>query len=185
MCFPRGQLEAHYSNLQQPILSSHDGWTNGSRDSGNAGWHCHSFVTHLLCLYLQSALSLFASSAAHLSTSMHAVFHCSSMFRWNLFVHQRTMSAVAFRATRSLCWSILSDNEIERETNDSDLSLLQGSPGYIHVKGCIPRGMSLREILPHPLDWSHIQYTIFCNTPPWSIQVHLIICKLTYNILSP
>jgi hypothetical protein len=24
--------------------------------------------------------------------------------------------------------------------------------------------MSLRENLSHPLDWSHIQYTIFCNS---------------------
>jgi hypothetical protein len=31
--------------------------------------------------------------------------------------------------------------------------------------------MSLREILPHPLDWSHIQYTIFCNS--WHVQCSL------------
>jgi hypothetical protein len=60
----------------------------------------------------------------------------------------------------------LSENEIrENSANDSCTLLLQGSPDYIHVKGCLSRGMSLRENLSHPLDWSHIQYTIFCNTP--------------------
>jgi hypothetical protein len=60
-----------------------------------------------------------------------------------------------------------SENEtrVNRE-NDSCIRFIAGSPDYIHVKGCIPRGMSLRENLSHPLDWSHIQYTIFCNTPP-------------------
>jgi hypothetical protein len=59
----------------------------------------------------------------------------------------------------------LSENEIrENSANDSCTLLLQGSPDYIHVKGCLSRGMSLRENLSHPLDWSHIQYTIFCNS---------------------
>jgi hypothetical protein len=54
-------------------------------------------------------------------------------------------------------------SEQRNRANDSCTLLLQGSPDYIHVKGCISRGMSLSENLSHPLDWSHIQYTIFCN----------------------
>jgi hypothetical protein len=57
-------------------------------------------------------------------------------------------------------------SEQRNSANDSCPLLLQESPDYIHVKGCLSRGMSLRENLSHPLDWSHIQYTIFCNTPP-------------------
>jgi hypothetical protein len=28
-------------------------------------------------------------------------------------------------------------------------------------------------------------FTMFCNTPPWSIQNHLIICKSSFNVSSP
>jgi hypothetical protein len=53
--------------------------------------------------------------------------------------------------------------ERQRMTKMTELIIIAGSPDYIHVKGCIPRDMSLRENLSHPLDWSHIQYTIFCT----------------------
>jgi hypothetical protein len=53
--------------------------------------------------------------------------------------------------------------------------IIYRAKGYI-PKGCVPWG----EIV-EPLRL----VTMFCNTPPWSIQVHLIICRLPSNILSP
>jgi hypothetical protein len=49
--------------------------------------------------------------------------------------------------------------------------------GYRVSQGVCPLGITVRG-------WSYI-IQIFYNTPPWSIQVHLIFCNMSFNISSP
>jgi hypothetical protein len=88
--------------------------------------------------------------------------------RFFIILFDRKILSVLSRAVLITCYSILSSNEIERETNDSCRSLLQIIWFIYMWIQCLPRDVSLgRKLSGERVD----HMTIFCNRTETSSQI--------------
>jgi hypothetical protein len=107
-------------------------------------------------------------------------FHRAGRHAWDTGTTRLDDSKAVHPALPRPCIQTRPGLIIERETNNCYLycrdPCLYTSRYSVSQVMC-PLGITVRG-------WSYI-IQIFCNTLPWSIQVHLIFCKLSFNIPSP